>query len=50
MTITNGGLSNATNVTVNDPLPAGVTLTANATCAANRRRELRNGDRNDRAD
>ena len=33
VTITNGGLSNATNVTVNDPLPAGVTLTANATCA-----------------
>ena len=33
MTITNGGVSNATNVTVNDPLPAGVTLTANATCA-----------------
>ncbi len=33
VTITNGGLSNATNVTVNDPLPAGVALTANATCA-----------------
>jgi len=33
LTITNGGLSNATNVTINDPLPAGVTLTANATCA-----------------
>ncbi len=32
VTITHGGLSDATNVTVNDPLPAGVTLTANATC------------------
>ncbi len=33
VTITNGGLSNATNVTVNDPLPAGATLSGNATCA-----------------
>ncbi len=35
VTISNGGLSNATNVTVTDPLPAGLTLTANATCVAN---------------
>src|SRR2546430_3227615 len=35
VTITHGGLSNATNVTVSDALPAGVTLTATATCVAN---------------
>jgi len=34
VTITHGGLSDATNVTINDPLPAGVTLTASATCVA----------------
>ncbi|MFO1413310.1 MAG: hypothetical protein U1F10_05250 [Burkholderiales bacterium] len=33
VTIVNGGLSTANNVTVTDPLPAGVTLTANATCS-----------------
>ncbi len=35
ITISNGGLSDATNVTVTDPLPGGLTLTANATCVAN---------------
>ena len=34
VTITHGGLSDATNITVTDPLPAGVTLTANASCVA----------------
>ena len=35
VTVTHGGLSNATNVTISDALPAGVTLTATATCVAN---------------
>ena len=35
VTVTHGGLSDATNVTVSDALPPGVTLTANATCVAN---------------
>ena len=35
VTIDNTGLSDAQNVTVTDALPAGVTLAANATCAAN---------------
>ena len=35
VTITNGGLSTANNVTVADALPAGVTLTATVTCVAN---------------
>ena len=35
ITVTNGGLSTANNVTVADALPAGVTLTAAATCVAN---------------
>ncbi|TMH23704.1 MAG: DUF11 domain-containing protein, partial [Betaproteobacteria bacterium] len=34
VTITDGGLSDAANVTVSDALPAGVTLTATATCVA----------------
>ncbi|HMC70205.1 MAG TPA: hypothetical protein VKJ07_13705, partial [Mycobacteriales bacterium] len=34
VTITDGGLSDAPNVTVSDALPAGVTLTATATCVA----------------
>ena len=34
VTVTNGGPSIATNMTITDPLPAGVTLTANATCVA----------------
>jgi uncharacterized repeat protein (TIGR01451 family) len=32
--VTNAGPSDTTNTTVSDPLPAGVTLTANATCLA----------------
>ena len=32
--VTNAGPSNAINATVSDPLPAGVTLSANATCLA----------------
>ena len=34
VTVTNTGVSDALNVTIADPLPAGVTLTANATCVA----------------
>jgi len=35
VTIINGGISDALNVNVADPLPPGVTLTANVTCVAN---------------
>jgi uncharacterized repeat protein (TIGR01451 family) len=35
VTVTNTGVSDALNVTLTDPLPAGVTLNANATCVAN---------------
>ncbi|HEY7945643.1 MAG TPA: hypothetical protein VIH15_14160 [Casimicrobiaceae bacterium] len=35
VTITDAGLSDATNVTVADPLPTGVALAADATCIAN---------------
>ncbi len=34
ITVRNDGVSTATSVSVNDPLPVGVTLTANATCTA----------------
>jgi len=34
ITVGNGGPSTATSVTLTDPLPAGVTLTANASCVA----------------
>ena len=34
ITLGNGGPSTANNVTLTDPLPAGVTLSANATCVA----------------
>ena len=50
VTVANTGLSDALNVTVTDPLPAGVTLSANATCVAERHVELRHGDRNVRPD
>ena len=35
VTVTNGGLSTANNVTIADALPTGVTLTATVTCVAN---------------
>jgi uncharacterized repeat protein (TIGR01451 family) len=35
VTVTHGGVSDATNVTINDPLPAGVTLSGNVSCVAN---------------
>ena len=50
VTVANTGLTDALNVTVTDPLPAGVTLAANATCVGERHVELRHGDRNDGAD
>ncbi len=34
ITVSNGGLSTATNTTITDALPAGVTLTGNVTCVA----------------
>ena len=48
ITVTNTGASNASNVTVTDALPVGVTLSANATCSSVRYGELRHGHWRDR--
>src|SRR4029453_15278087 len=45
VTVANTGVTDALNVTVNDPLPAGVTLNANATCLANGSLGRRSGPR-----
>ena len=47
--VTNTGPSHASSVTVTDPLPAGVTLSANATCVASGG-DVRRGYRHNRAD
>ena len=49
ITVTNGGLSTANNVTIADALPAGVTLTASGHLRRQRRVELRHGQRHRRA-
>ena len=48
ITVADTGLSDALNVTVADPFPAGMTLSANATCVANGTSSLRIRDGHDR--
>ena len=45
VTVRNTGVSDALDITVNDALPVGVTLTGTVACARKRDRYLRHGDR-----
>ena len=45
VTVRNTGTSDALDVTVNDPLPVGVTLTGTVQCVGQRHRNLRHGHR-----